>query len=114
MPPADAVANENRRRLQGTDLSKRSDPAILFDEDAADKFEQMSAVNNPQQVDLDGVEDLIDPVTVYRFQENSRRLERLKAELLGQSVVDATKQEEQRQQDSARNSQQSFVNLPEI
>jgi len=32
-------------------------------------------------------EDGIDPVTIYRFQENTRRLDRLRAELSGVPVA---------------------------
>lgn len=32
-------------------------------------------------------EDGIDPVTIYRFQENTRRLDRLRAELTGQPIA---------------------------
>ena len=31
-------------------------------------------------------EDGIDPITIYRFQENTRRLDRLRAELTGQQI----------------------------
>lgn len=32
-------------------------------------------------------EEGIDPVTIYRFQENTRRLDRLRAELSGQPIA---------------------------
>ena len=34
-------------------------------------------------------EDGIDPVTIFRFQENTRRLDRLRAELTGQPIPGA-------------------------
>ena len=34
-------------------------------------------------------EDVIDPVTIYRFQENTRRLDRLRAELNNQPIASA-------------------------
>ena len=60
------------------------EPAILFDEDSAvrgklkdDSFEgQLDPAYNPE-------EDGIDPVIMYRFAENTRRLDRLRAELSG-------------------------------
>jgi len=55
----------------------------LYDGEAANRFEK----ENDAFQNIDGTsnynpdEEFIDPVTVYRFQENTRRLDRLRAEL---------------------------------
>ncbi len=57
---------------------------ILFDEEQADRFEKENSFNQIDHYNPDEME--IDPVTVYRFQENTRRLDRLRAEISGQPV----------------------------
>lgn len=59
---------------------------VLFDEEAADRFEKENSFG---QIDLhyNPDENEIDPVTVYRFQENTRRLDRLRAEIGGNPGV---------------------------
>ena len=55
---------------------------MLFDQEAADRFEKENESFN--EIDAyNPDEDVIDPVTMYRFQENTKRLDRLRAELAG-------------------------------
>ena len=59
---------------------------VIFDKDADNKFEQEGSVMLDPMQNPD--EDVIDPVTIYRFQENTRRLDRLRAELNNQPIAD--------------------------
>jgi len=58
----------------------------LFDEEAANRFEHENSFSNLDDNAASVYnpdEDFIDPVTIYRFQENTKRLNRLRAELSG-------------------------------
>ena len=70
--------------------------AVLYDREAPRNV--YSKDNSfDQQLDNDDHsfdEDCIDPVTMYRFEENTRRLNRLKAEIMGSSIIPHTSAEQ--------------------
>ena len=63
--------------------SQANSAKVLFDEEAAKRFDKDNSQSSISIDDYNPDEEGIDPVTIYRFQENSRRLERLKAEMSG-------------------------------
>ena len=57
---------------------------MLYDEEVAASFKDNDSVMLDPMMNPD--EEQIDPVTMYRFSENTRRLDRLKAELNHKSI----------------------------
>ena len=58
---------------------------MLYDEEVAASFKDNDSVMLDPMMNPD--EEQIDPVTMYRFSENTRRLDRLKAELNHKSIA---------------------------